>query len=358
MKFGLHYLLPCADHQRPEQRFQDTLNQATHAETLGFESVWPVEHHFHPRFSVLPCPTLLLAAIAARTRQLRLGTAIVQLALAHPLRVAEEIATLDVLSGGRVELGIGRGSNPAHFAGYGVPMEESRERMAEGLTFLRRAFTEERFSHRGRFFQADDVCLTPKPLQGAGLRVHLAANSVETAEQAGQGGYPIMVAAHVLTFAKLRDVVAAYDRARAQAGHAQRRDSDLSLVMPLYVGETEAQIERELGPSVRHYVTLVSEMSKLLLAKCTSETEREKLQLLLSAMRQTTYERVNGNMGLFATPRQCVEQLQQIEDELGAGRVIGWFNFGGLVPHERVMRSMELFASEVMPHFARRSRAA
>jgi alkanesulfonate monooxygenase SsuD/methylene tetrahydromethanopterin reductase-like flavin-dependent oxidoreductase (luciferase family) len=202
MKFGLHYLMPCAETQAPAQLYQDTLNQATHAETLGFESVWPVEHHFNPRFSVLPCPTLLLAAIAARTRSLRLGTAIVQFALQNPLRVAEEIATLDVLSCGRVELGIGRGGNPLHFAGFGVPIEESRARLAEGLTLLERAFQQDAFSFLGQHFRADDVCLTPKPLQGP-VPIHLAANSVETAEQAGQGGYPVLVAAHALTFDKL-----------------------------------------------------------------------------------------------------------------------------------------------------------
>jgi alkanesulfonate monooxygenase SsuD/methylene tetrahydromethanopterin reductase-like flavin-dependent oxidoreductase (luciferase family) len=297
MKFGVHYLLPCATTQAPAQLYQDTLNQATHAETLGFESVWPVEHHFNPRFSVLPCPTLLLAAIAARTRSLRLGTAIVQLALHHPLRVAEEIATLDVLSGGRVELGVGRGSNPTHFAGFGVPMEESRARLAEGLEFLQRAFREDTFSFHGQHVRADDVCLTPKPLQGP-LTIHLAANSLETAEQAGQGGYPILVAAHVLTFDKLRDVVAAYKSARLRAGHGDMKSTDLTVLMPLYVAESALQIEREIAPSVRHYVDLLSGASETLLAKCTNEAERAKLHMLLHQMRNTTFETVNGSLAV------------------------------------------------------------
>lgn len=352
MKFGLHFLLPCAESQAPVQRYQDTLSQAVEGEALGFESVWPVEHHFNPRFSILPCPTLLLAAIAARTRSLRLGTAIVQLALANPLRVAEEIATLDVLSQGRVELGVGRGSNPTHFAGFGVPIEQSRERMTEALAFLQRAFCEQTFSFHGRHFHADDVCLTPKPVQAPMPTVHLAANSMETAEQAGQGGYPILLAAHVLTFDKLREVVAVYKRARKLAGHAAARPSDISILMPLYVGESQAQLERDMAPSVRHYVDLITVASETLIAKCTSESERAKLQLVLGQMRQTSYDRVNGAMGIFDTPRSCVERLRQVEQEFGAGRVIGWFNFGGMVPHDRVMRSMELFSQKVMPHFA------
>jgi alkanesulfonate monooxygenase SsuD/methylene tetrahydromethanopterin reductase-like flavin-dependent oxidoreductase (luciferase family) len=120
VKFGLHYLLSCSDTQSPTQRYRDTLEQAIHAEALGFESVWPAEQHFNQRICALPCPALLLAAIASRTSTLRLGTAIVQLPLAHPMRIAEEIATLDVLSGGRVEFGVGRGANPLHYKNLGV----------------------------------------------------------------------------------------------------------------------------------------------------------------------------------------------------------------------------------------------
>jgi alkanesulfonate monooxygenase SsuD/methylene tetrahydromethanopterin reductase-like flavin-dependent oxidoreductase (luciferase family) len=167
MKFGLHYLLSCAEGQSPAQRYRETLEQAIRAESLGFESVWPVEHHFNSTASILPCPALLLAAVAARTSTLRLGTAIVQLPLAHPMRIAEELATLDVLSGGRVEFGVGRGGNPSHFAGFGVPMSESRDRMVEALDYIRQAWTNDRFSFGGHFFQADDLALAPRPILAA-----------------------------------------------------------------------------------------------------------------------------------------------------------------------------------------------
>src|SRR2546429_323599 len=124
MKFGLHYQVPCSGSQSPVQRYRDTVEQAVHAEALGFESVWPVEQHFIPDLSISPAPLLLLAAIAERTTTLRLGIAIILLPLSHPIRVAEEIATLDVLSNGRVEFGIGRGALPAHFAGFGIPQAE------------------------------------------------------------------------------------------------------------------------------------------------------------------------------------------------------------------------------------------
>src|SRR6516164_9135207 len=157
MKFGLHYQLPCHGFQSAVQRYRDTLEQAVYAEALGFESVWPVEQHFDTERSILCAPLLMLAALAERTRTLRLGIAIVLLPLSHPVRVAEEIATLDVLSSGRVEFGIGRGSIPTHFAGFGIAQRESRDRFLEGLDIVLGAWKNERFSYHGRFFQIDNL---------------------------------------------------------------------------------------------------------------------------------------------------------------------------------------------------------
>jgi natural product biosynthesis luciferase-like monooxygenase protein len=350
MKFGLHYLMSCADTQSPVQRYRETVEQAVRAEALGFESVWPVEQHFNRNISILPCPSLLLATIAARTQTLRLGTAIVQLPLNHPLRVAEELATLDVLSGGRVECGVGRGANPTHFAAFGVPMAESRERMLEGLAIIRQAWTEERFSFRGRFFQADDLALAPRPVQQPHPPIRIAANSPETAEWAGRAGYPIFVAANVNPFPKLRELIPLYRRARKEAGHPEMGGDDVTMLMPLYVGKNRCQIEHDVGPSVAQYAHAVASVSAIALQKCTSEAERLKLQALLDRLRSITYETVNDVMGIFDTPEACVERLQEVQEEYDPGRVICWFNFGGLVPHARVMCSMDLFAAKVLPY--------
>jgi len=348
MKFGLHYLLSCAEGQSPAQRYRDTIEQATRAEALGFESVWPVEHHFNPTVSILPCPTLLLAAIAARTTTLRLGTAIVQLPLAHPMRVAEEIATLDVLSGGRVELGVGRGGNPSHFGGFGVPMSESRDRMVESLDYIRRAWTTKRFSFRGRFFHADDLTLAPRPIQQPHPPIRVAANSADTATWAGLEGYPIFVASNVNPLPKLRELIPLYRRARADAGHVTAAGEDLTLLMPIYVGSDRRRVERDVAPSVRQFAETAASVAATWVAK-SPESERPKLQAILEQICGMTYDSVNAVTGIFDTPSACVERLQQVREELNPGRVICWFNFGGLIPHEEVLRSMELFSAEVMP---------
>jgi natural product biosynthesis luciferase-like monooxygenase protein len=346
MKFGLHYQLPCSGSQSPVQRYRDTLDQAIYAEVLGFESVWPVEQHFNPNLSILPSPLLMLAALAERTRTLRLGIAIVLLPLSHPVRVAEEIATLDVLSNGRVEFGIGRGSIPTHFTGFGLNQAESRERMLESLEIILQAWTSERLSFQGKFYQINDLSIVPKPVQQPHPPIRVAANSVDTFELMGQLGYPIFVAAQVNPFHKIREYLPLYRQARKAAGHPDHGGEDVTLLTPLYIGNDPAQIRQELEPSIKHFLQAVATLyasAGLLL--------EGRIKEVLERVRRMTYEQVCQVMAVFDTPDACVERLQRFQQEFGMGRVICWFNPGGMVPHEQIMRSMELFATKVMPHF-------
>jgi alkanesulfonate monooxygenase SsuD/methylene tetrahydromethanopterin reductase-like flavin-dependent oxidoreductase (luciferase family) len=350
MKFGLHYLLSCSDSQSPAQRYKDTLDQAIRAEALGFESAWPAEQHFNQRICALPCPALLLAAIAARTNTLRLGTAIVQLPLAHPMRIAEEIATLDVLSGGRVELGVGRGANPAHYTNLGVPFNESRERMTEALDYLHAAFTQERFTFQGRFFQANDACLVPKPIQPPHPPIRIAANSPETLEYAGRKGYPILVAAHINPFDRLAQLLPMYYAARSAAGHQVGNTDDLTILVPMYVDDSQSEARRWAEPAVRAHAQSLATTLATVAQKLPSEVDRTRMQMMAERARATTYEDMNAGMAIFGTPAECLERLAQLRTTLNPGRVIAWFDFMGAIPHEQVMRSMELFSSTVLPY--------
>jgi len=347
MKFGLHYQLPCHDSQSSVQRYRDTIEQAVHAEALGFESVWPVEQHFYPDLSILPAPLLLLAAIGERTRTLRLGIAIVLLPLWHPIRVAEEIASLDVLSNGRVEFGIGRGSLPEHFSGFGISQSENRDRFLEGLDIIRQAWTTERFSYRGRFFNVGEVAVVPKPVQRPYPPTRVAANSPDTFELMGQMGLPIFVAAQVNPFPRIREYVPLYRQARAAAGHRDNGPEDVTILIPTYVAQSRAQVRREMEPSLMRWLQSVA-------ARYPSGLEagppliRERLERL----RRMSYEQACELMGIFDTAEACVERLLQFREEFNMGRLICWFNQGGVVPHLQVMRSMELWAAKVMPHFA------
>lgn len=349
MKFGLHYQLPCTGTQSPVQRYRDTIEQAVHAESLGFESIWPVEQHFNPQLSIMPAPLLLLTAVAERTTTLRLGIAIILLPLSHPLRVAEEIAVLDVISNGRVEFGIGRGSIPTHFSGFGIDQTESRGRMMEALDMIRQAWTSERVSFHGQFYSVDDIAVVPKPVQQPHPPIRAAANSLDTFELMGRLGYPIFVASQVNPYAKMRELIPVYHQARAAAGHAEARAEDISLLGPLYVGNSQGQIRAELEPSIRRFLQSVSSIYSSQGQDLGPESSR--IKEVLERVRRMTYDKVAEVMGIFETPQACVERLQALHEEFGMGRMICWFNPGGTVPHSQVMRSMELFAAKVMPHF-------
>ena len=350
MKFGLHYQLPCTGSQSPVQRYRDTLDQAIHAEALGFESVWPVEQHFNPELSILPSPLLLLSALAERTQTLRLGIAIILLPLSHPIRIAEEVATLDVLSNGRVEFGIGRGSLPNHFSGFGVDQAESRERMLEALAMIRQAWTQERLSFQGQFFQVEDISVVPRPVQQPHPPIRVAANSTETFELMGRLGYPIFVASQVNPFAKMQEYIPLYRETRAAAGHPTCEGVDVTLLGPLYVGPSQAQIRQELEPSVRRFLESVAAIAAAQGSDLGKQSRR--VREVFERVRRMTYEKVSEVMAIFETPDACVERLKQLEEEFHMGRFVCWFNPGGMVPHAQVMRSMELFAAKVMPHFA------
>jgi alkanesulfonate monooxygenase SsuD/methylene tetrahydromethanopterin reductase-like flavin-dependent oxidoreductase (luciferase family) len=179
--------------------------------------------------------------------------------------------------------------------------------------------------------------------------IRVAANSSETATWAGRAGHPIFVASNVNPFPRLRELVPLYRRARAEAGHLSAAGDDLTLLMPIYVGASRRQVERDVAPSVRQFVQNAASVAALWVTRAP-EADRPKMQALFDQICGMTYETVNSVTGIFDTPSACVDRLHQVREELNPGRVICWFNFGGLIPHDDVMRSMELFSAEVLPH--------
>src|SRR3989442_10058803 len=158
----------------------------------GYDAVWLAEHHFHS-FSVCPSVHMMGTHVAARTRRLRIGTAVSLAAFSHPLRLAEEVALLDVLSGGRVNWGAGRGFDRTEFMAFGVPQEESAARFHEAVDVVLRAWTEERLTYAGRYFRCEGLEVLPKPLQKPRPPVWLAPPSPHAIRPAAAGGLPILM---------------------------------------------------------------------------------------------------------------------------------------------------------------------
>ena len=191
MYFGMLHLFenPMGKSEHTIVREQLALMRA--AEGLGFDSVWPAEHHFS-EYGYCASPALSLAAIASQTHTLRLGTGVVVLPLNHPLRVAEDFAMLDLMSDGRVDLGVGRGYQPTEFRGYSIDVQHTRQMFDEGIQVLKQAWTQEKVNFQGTYYQCTDVPVRPKPLQKPHPPIWMACLSPETFHLAGRYGFHLL----------------------------------------------------------------------------------------------------------------------------------------------------------------------
>jgi len=342
MRFGFFDQLPRADWQSESRRYQDILAQIELGDELGFDTAWLGELHFVPSFSCLASPLMILAAAAQRTKRIRLGTAVTLLPLHNPVKMAEDAATLDVLSNGRLEFGVGRGAAPVYFAGYNVPQEESRERFEESLEIILKAWTSDRLSYEGKYFRVQDVRLTPQPVQKPHPPIRIAANSPDTFVIAGQLGLPIFASPLINPPDKLREYLNVH-RAALKTGAKQ----DVALAFPVHVADSRAQAQKECEASLMHFFSMVGELIKP--PANDPVKSYEAYQQVEERLKQVTYDGIDRNVGIFGDPDYCVERIQALREELPMEEFIAYFNQGGLIDHATVRRSMERFAREVIP---------
>lgn len=349
MKVGLFLNPADAPGRSMVQTYRDVLEQAVTGEALGFESVWTVEQHFSASASIVPAPELLLAAIAARTRTLRLGTGVVLLPLSHPVRVAEELAVLDVISDGRVEFGMGRGMDPTHFNGFSVPLSQARDRLVEGLEIIRGLWGQEPFSFTGPFHQIDDLSIAPGPVQRPHPPIHLAANSMETVRLAGELGLPIIVGAHINSLGVIREMLPAYRKEWTEAGHGGER-GPISLLIPVFTGGSMARIREEISPGIDRFRSVLREKLVSVLRMAGEQALIQRFEELIDKLSEITFDGMRTDRAVFDTPGHCADRLREIQEEFEVDRLICWFNLGDSMPQDRVLHAMRMFSAEVMPH--------
>src|SRR5262245_39536259 len=246
-----------------EEAFAESLSIADLAERSGIEGVWLAERHFAgPRRptdpmgagipSIASVPLVLAAAIAGRTTRVRIATGVSVLPLCHPIRLAEEAATVDQVSRGRLDFGVGRSGFPRAYAGYGIPYEESRERFQESLEVILKAWTQERFSHAGRFFAFKDLGVVPRPFQKPHPPIWVAATTQDTFPLVGAMGFSLVTGLRGFDAPQARGHIAAYRAARRDAGHPG--DGSVYLRIPVYVAETAERATSEPEEStIRSY---------------------------------------------------------------------------------------------------------
>jgi alkanesulfonate monooxygenase SsuD/methylene tetrahydromethanopterin reductase-like flavin-dependent oxidoreductase (luciferase family) len=343
MRFGFFDQLPCADADSERQRYWDLIAQIELGDALGFDTVWLGELHFSRAFSILADPLMVLAAAAQRTTRIRLGTAVTLLPLHNPVKIAEEAAIADILSNGRLEFGVGRGTAPVHYTGYDIPQEESRERFEEALDFIAQAWTQKSFSFHGKYFRARDLTVVPKPVQSPHPTMRIAANSPDTFPLAARRHLPIFATPLINPPDKLKEGLAVYrEKLPADAR------GDAALAFPVHVAASREQARRECEASLLHFLREAGERLRPL--GDADIKSFEAFRQVLARIQRVQYEDVDREMAVFGDPAYCVERVHALKREYGMDEFICYFNQGGLMDHAMVRDSMTLFAREVLPH--------
>jgi alkanesulfonate monooxygenase SsuD/methylene tetrahydromethanopterin reductase-like flavin-dependent oxidoreductase (luciferase family) len=326
--------------------FRDVFETAERADALGIDCIWLGEIHFTPTRSVISASLQVASAVASRTRRIHIGTAVQVLPLNHPLRIAEEVATVDHISQGRFEFGIGRSGVVRTYDIYGVPYEESQARFREALEIIRRGWQGEPFSYEGKFYRVRDAIVTPRPFQVPHPPIRMATTSDETFPAAGALGLPIFVGLRTTEIPDLQAQLGPYRDAWREAGH--RGAPSVYLRIPVYVSTTESGAAEEPRASVGAFFARQTELARAAVGRAgAGPADRRRLQA--ERMASLTYDDILQRKVAFGTPAGVIKRLQRLREELGVDGIIAELNPGGLIPPELETRSLELLAREVAP---------
>ncbi|HLG69990.1 MAG TPA: LLM class flavin-dependent oxidoreductase [Chloroflexota bacterium] len=319
----------------PERLYASWLEQALAAEDLGYDTLWCTEHHFRHFGGMMPNPQLFLASVASRTRRIRLGTAVAILPLHHPMRIAEDVAMLDNISGGRVEVGVGRGMPQAEYEIFGADWETSHEHVTEALAIMRKSWAGQLFRWQGEHYRyGREVTVFPPPVQKPHPPVWVTANFDESHFRwIGRQGFNLMTLPWALpSYDRSRELIGIYQDSLADAGHDPARRNVLAM-FPTHVCETAAEARAAEGYWARMVATATGERGGDL------------------AHAMSFDDIVAQSRGIYGDVARCREHVAYIRDKLGLTHIATMHHFGG-VPQETVLRSMRLFAEGVASAFS------
>jgi alkanesulfonate monooxygenase SsuD/methylene tetrahydromethanopterin reductase-like flavin-dependent oxidoreductase (luciferase family) len=314
--------------------YRQILEQVELAEELGWECFMFNEHHFLGYGGPVANPAVLLSAAAARTARIRLGTCIAILPLRHPLHSAEDYAMVDAISGGRLEFGIGSGNTEMDYKVFGVTRENDRQRLREAVDVILKAWGNNRVSHKGEFWQFDELTLYPRPIQQPHPPIWVAGTSAEGLGWAGQQGYHIMTVGHPHPPEKVRPGVEAWKQGLLDHG-IDPKERRCQFHVRTHVSES-AERAREVATAAISRYDAISRIGRRSLTVAPAEYD---WNMMLATGRNN-----------YGTPEQCIENIHNAMKHYYFDTLTTTFNFGG-IPHAEILKSMRLFAREVMPTF-------
>jgi alkanesulfonate monooxygenase SsuD/methylene tetrahydromethanopterin reductase-like flavin-dependent oxidoreductase (luciferase family) len=358
MKFGTYFFFQAPPGHAHADIIRRELAQMEWSEELGFDAVWLTEHHFID-YGLSVDPAALASAAASRTRRVRIGLAAAILPFHEPLRLAEQMALVDIISGGRLDFGVGRGNRPTEFRGYRVPQEQSRERFDEAVEVIQRAWTEERFSYDGRYFKIPEVRVIPKPVQRPHPPIYQVCVTKDGIESAALRGWPML---NSVLFGPASQLVGTRDIYVETLRKAGRTEDEIRALLGLwgvsrqiYVADSDARALEDAREAEMWYQ---ESFRKFVLPERMEDvhpTLQPGFRAMAERLSTITWEGLVRETLAFGSPDTVARHIEYMR-EIGVGQVLCWMNFGGL-SQEKIRRSMELFACEVMPRFRANARA-
>ena len=348
MKFGYFTLSDNGYRDNPRTANQfvaDIIDEAIEADRLGLHSAWIGEHHFST-LGVLSCPDLALAWIAARTTRIRLAPAVTVLPLHHPIRVAEQWASLDLMSGGRVDFAAGRGYDRREYEPLGADFDNNQSVFEEGMEIVRRLWDADGpISHHGRHYRFEDLEVTPRPIQNP-LPAYVASFSRPSIELAGRLGCGLIVApfAAALSYGGLRQVSDLFQDTLARHGKPKGR---LMCSYFIHLADTPAEEAAARARQIRYYQECV--IPAFPGDPATAPPSYRYFVDMVARLKTVRPQDLGENSVLIGSPAAIIESLKKVE-AAGFDEVILYFNVG-LKPHAQVKAEMGRFMAEVAPAF-------
>lgn len=353
MKFGWLTLALSPAPEEDNARIHQLIEQVCMAEKLGFSDVWLTEHYFTGE-SVYNDALMFAAALAMRTERIRIGFAVVQMPFHHPVRLAVQLALLDNLSNGRIDVGVGKGTvyNEYEFVGHGLRSDDSRERMEEAVEILERAWREAPLTYEGKYYTVHVPALRPRPVQQPGPPLWRSVISPGSFTECGRLGIPILTAR--LPVERIRERWALYEKGLDEGGHDEATRSRLlaqsALWRNVYVGESDAQAEDELAS-----LLLRTREHMMHVREAYNPPDFEPDPVTLNAWTdpavgdEEAIRFVLATGSLYGAPARVREQVAELRDA-GVRHLLCQTGFGDM-DHRQNVASMRRFGEEVMPAF-------
>jgi alkanesulfonate monooxygenase SsuD/methylene tetrahydromethanopterin reductase-like flavin-dependent oxidoreductase (luciferase family) len=348
MEFGSFMEFPPVADGRESAAFDRALEEVVTAERVGLDAVWLAELHGAPERSVMSAPMMVASAIAAATSRIKIGLAVQVLPLSHPLRLAEEAATVDQVSHGRLIYGIGRSGVVRTYEDYGIDYGESRERFAETLEILKLAWTRPSFSYHGKYHSFDNITLSPQPYQKPYPELRMAAATPETFPQIGRLGLPIFVAVRQGPFVQLAEHIKSYRAAYAEAGHPGH--GRVFLRVPAYLAESRERARAEAKESLMSFFSYQAELGRDSARRAGGEVAVQRLRRV-ERLEALTYDEALATQVLIDEPDGFTARLREVDEEIGLDGILAELNCGGRIPQDRVLNALRLLCEEVKPRF-------